>query len=226
MELTIDDVAKCLNVPSTTVERWIRQGRIPIHKSGGNCRFHQKVIEIWASKHNLPFKKPSQDTTTPKETNYDSLSAAIQRGGTYYNINGETVSNVLKSLVDTVEPWSNDFKDTLFEKLMERESLNSTGIGKGIAIPHPRTPMTCETLPPVIVTGFLSVPIDFKAVDDQPVFVLFLLLSSTIKVHLHLLSRLAFCFRNDSFIEFLKTVPSEADLQSRFESIETELDRL
>jgi nitrogen PTS system EIIA component len=53
MKLTIDEVAQCLDVPLSTVERWIRQGRIPVGKSGGECIFQKPILEVWAKKHNF-----------------------------------------------------------------------------------------------------------------------------------------------------------------------------
>ena len=46
---------------------------------------------------------------------------------------------------------------------------------------------------------FLEAPVDFGALDNQPVHTLFTLISPTVKAHLHLLSRLAFALRNPDF---------------------------
>lgn len=59
-----------------------------------------------------------------------------------------------------------------FEKLLEREKLGSTGVGKGVAIPHARI----EGLENITgVFARLSTPIDFDAVDDVPVDLVFML---------------------------------------------------
>ncbi|MCK4619694.1 MAG: excisionase, partial [Desulfobacterales bacterium] len=62
-------------------------------------------------------------------------------------------------------------------------------------------------------------------VDDKAVFVMFILLSTSIKNHLHLLSRLAFCVRDDSFVEFLRTYPDSSSLLSRIADSENLLDK-
>jgi PTS system nitrogen regulatory IIA component len=66
--------------------------------------------------------------------------------------------------------------------------------------------------------------VDFSAVDDLPVFVLFVMLSPTVKVHLHLLSRLSYCVRNPKFVAFLGEQPDPAALFSRIEEIEQTLE--
>ena len=70
---------------------------------------------------------------------------------------------------------------------MARESLGSTGIGDGIAIPHVRNPIVMHIPRPTITLCFLEHPIDFGALDGQPVHTLFTIVSPTVRAHLHLL---------------------------------------
>ncbi|MBW2741360.1 MAG: PTS sugar transporter subunit IIA, partial [Deltaproteobacteria bacterium] len=100
-----------------------------------------------------------------------------------------------------------------------------TGIGKGVAIPHPRAPLPEEIDNSLITTCFLEKSINFEAVDDRAVFVMFILLSTSIKNHLHLLSRLAFFFFYDSFVEFLKTYPDTSSFLSKIADSENILDK-
>ncbi len=61
----------------------------------------------------------------------------------------------------------------------------------------------------------------FGEVDDKPVFVMFILLSPNVKIHLHLLSKLSFCLRNDTFVEFLKTSPEQDEFFSKIAEFES-----
>jgi PTS system nitrogen regulatory IIA component len=63
--------------------------------------------------------------------------------------------------------------DELFRSLIAREKLGSTGIGNGIAIPHCRLPNCSGTLAALIT---LQTPVDFDAIDDKPVDIIFALL--------------------------------------------------
>ncbi|NBC31407.1 MAG: PTS IIA-like nitrogen regulatory protein PtsN [Alphaproteobacteria bacterium] len=63
---------------------------------------------------------------------------------------------------------------TIFEVLLEREKLGSTGVGRGVAIPHGRLPSLRSVYG---VFARLERAIDFDAVDDQPVDLMFLLLA-------------------------------------------------
>ena len=226
MKFSLNDMARCLDLPVSTVDRWIRQGRIPIHRNGNACIFKKSVLEKWAFDHSLPFFLPNEEKEIYQEQNLDlaNLLPAMQLGGVFHDIKGNDVEAVLKSAVDKV-PVVSINKEELYKRLLEREALTSTGIGKGVAIPHPRAPLPEEIDNPLITTCFLEKSINFAAVDDRPVFVMFILLSTSIKNHLHLLSRLAFCVRDDSFVEFLRTYPDTSSFLSRIANCENLLDK-
>jgi len=65
-------------------------------------------------------------------------------------------------------------REIVFDMLLQREMLGSTGIGKGVAIPHGRTTATPDVL---IAFGKSEAGIDFNAVDHKPVHLLFMVLA-------------------------------------------------
>lgn len=224
MKLTIEDISKCLDLPASTLERWTRQGRIPIKRSDDGYRFQETILRQWAEAHNLTFTPPNSGEAPPKDRKPENLLAAMKRGGVFHGVPGADVASVLGSAAGLIPNLSRNAQEHLQAKLLEREDLASTGIGKGVAIPHPRSPL--PELPGVslVSTCFLEQPIPYDAIDDQPVFVLFILLCPAVKHHLHLLSRLSFCVRDDAFVEFLKSGPDAAGFYSQIERIETGLD--
>jgi PTS system nitrogen regulatory IIA component len=94
-------------------------------------------------------------------------------------------------------------RDFLFQVLLARERLESTGIGGGIALPHVRSPIVLHVPKATVTLCFLENPVDFRALDDEPVQVLFTLISPTLRAHLHLLSRLVFTLRDAGFRSLL-----------------------
>jgi PTS system nitrogen regulatory IIA component len=87
--------------------------------------------------------------------------------------------------------------------LIAREKLGSTGFGSGVAIPHGKIP----DLPRVIgLFARLSQPVDFVAIDDLPVDLVFLLLSPTDAgaEHLKALARVSRRLRDRVFVEKLR----------------------
>jgi len=99
----------------------------------------------------------------------------------------------------------------IFETLSEREKLGSTGMGQGIAIPHGRVPGIEK------MTGLfaqLDQPVDFDAMDDQPVDLVFLLLApeGAGADHLKALARVSRLLRNQSICEKLRAASQQAAL--------------
>lgn len=102
-------------------------------------------------------------------------------------------------------------KDTLFEKLCERERLGSTGIGEGIAIPHCRFDTQGKTL---CVCITLESPIDFDANDTKPVDVAFAMLVPlhADDQHLENLAHIAQIMRDEKNIALLRAASSDTQL--------------
>lgn len=225
MKMTINEVAQCLRLPVSTVERWIRQGRIPIQRTENGYIFNESALEKWATMYKLPFSLPEKINTTPNKPRMEKLMPAMKRGGLLYDIKGNDVETVLKNAVENIHFLSSAIKEELYRRLLERERLTSTGIGKGVAIPHPHDPLADVLTNSIISTCFLEKPVDFNAVDGKPVFVMFILLSPSTKRHLHLLSRLSFCIRDDAFVESLKTIPDSKAFFIKITDCEKQLDR-
>jgi len=226
MELNINEIARCLDLPVSTLDRWIRQGRIPVQKSGADWSFDAQLLKKWAAARHLPFTLPKDSQKPAKEeVTMETLLSAMQRGGLHTGIAGRDVEDVLKAAAGCVPGFSTSEKEELWATLIERELLTSTGMGKGVAIPHPRTPLTTTLEKPMIVTCYPQAPIDFNAIDARPVFVLFLLLSTSVKIHLHLLSKLAFCIRDNDFVAFLQSAPPADRLFSKITELESRLEK-
>lgn len=104
---------------------------------------------------------------------------------------------------------------TIVEKLVERERLGSTGFGGGIAIPHGKI----DGLDRVVgVFARLATPIDFAAIDDLPVDLVFLLLSPIDAgvEHLKALARVSRRLRDKGFVAKLRGAGSDDALYALF----------
>lgn len=206
MRLTIDEVARRLDLPVRTVERWIRQGHIPSHRWGDDVVFDERELAAWARSHNLSFAGTRSMTQPEDEPEPVELVEAMRRGGVEYGVEGRDVESLLAAAVARL-PVPDEQREVVLERLLQREELSSTGIGGGVAVPHPRTPSADIVGAPMITTCFLAQPVDFGAVDGRPVETLFVLLSPSTKAHLKLLARLAFCLRDRAFLQVLAEAP-------------------
>lgn len=225
MELKLNEFARCLQMPVTTIERWIRQGRIPVKKVGDICVFSDTALKKWARTHNLSFCFPGEKQEEKPDPKMETLSEAIDRGGIYYDIAGDTVEEVIDSAVSAMQQiGSGSARRVLYDSLVAREQMMSTGIGNGVAVPHPRTPLNSSGIADQMAACFLEKPVDFKAVDKKPVHVLFVLVATTARQHLHLLSRLSFCLRDASFLALLDQKPEPETLKNKMAEFDQQLD--
>ena len=101
--------------------------------------------------------------------------------------------------------------------MLQREEISSTGIGKGFAIPHPKTPLGQQIKQSVVGTFFLKSPLDFKAPDGLPVTVVFVLLSTSSVLHMQLLSQLVRLLGNSNVNDIFNHSPSLEILVAKFE---------
>jgi PTS system nitrogen regulatory IIA component len=215
MKLLVKDAARLLDVSEKTIYRWIKQGSIPAYRLNDQYRFNRAELLEWATARRIAV---SPDIFREAETEASSLPhllEALQAGGIHYRISGADKEAVLRQVVDTMRLPEEVDPQFLYEVLLAREALGSTGIGDGIAIPHVRNPVILHLQRPMIALSFLERPIDFGALDGKPVSVLFTLVSPTVRAHLHLLSRLSYALKDATFKkEVLRQGSREALLEA------------
>lgn len=199
MKLTVRDAAQLLNVTEKTIYRWIKQGVISAYQMNDQYRFNRAELLEWATSRKIAvspqiFVEPEGGDAPPP-----SLSEALVAGGIYYRIGGNDKASALHAVVETMKLPEEVDREFLYQVLLAREALGSTGIGDGIAIPHVRNPIVLHVTRPMVTLCFLERPIDFGAIDGQAVTTLFTLISPTVRAHLHLLSRLSYALRDADF---------------------------
>lgn len=216
-DLTVKETAGFLKVSEKTIYRWIRQGVIPAIKFQGQYRFERNEIEAWARYKRIGNLTPSASSNGPELEAVD-LDEAVKLGGIHYKIEGRTPNALFRNMVELfpfAAKLQKDMKEALIADLAEREALVTTGIGNGIALPHPRHPRDWGIGAPTVGIFFLERPVNFNAVDGKPVFVLFCILCSSVKGHLKMLSQVSHLLHNPEIGEFLRSNPKRTQLMKR-----------
>lgn len=119
------------------------------------------------------------------------LQTILTPGRSLVNVPGGSKKKTLEQIANLISSQVPELEmQDVFEALIAREKLGSTGFGNGIAIPHCRL-KGCET--PVSALLHLDHPIDFDAIDGAPVDLLFVLLvpQAATDAHLELLRQIA-----------------------------------
>lgn len=143
-------------------------------------------------------------------------------------LESESKDELFEELVDVYVAAKRDFSDraAILASIQEREALMSTGIKKGIAVPHGKTTAVSG------VQGVLGVSrkgIDYDSLDGQPVYLVFLLLSSPdiSDNHLRVLKKLAVLLENPAFeAELAQATNPEGAFQvlKRYEELQTAIE--
>lgn len=122
---------------------------------------------------------------------------------------------VLGRLLASADPRLN--AEGVFEHLLERERLGSTGLGHGVALPHARMKEVREALGAFVR---LRQGVDFDAIDKGPVDLVFALLvpEAANEMHLQLLSHLASMFSDPGLRQDLRGVDSSEQILDILES--------
>jgi PTS system nitrogen regulatory IIA component len=117
------------------------------------------------------------------------------------------ISEIVSENIDSLEAAE------VFDALMARERLGTTGLGNGIAIPHCRL-APCENIIGALVT--LDQPVDFDSLDNKLVDILFVLLVPHEKndEHVHTLAGLAALFNDGDFCYTIRHTHDSEDLYS------------
>lgn len=220
MDLRVRDVAKLLNVSEKTVYRWAREGSLPAHRVGEQYRFNRVELQEWAATHGHGVS-PELFAAADSATAAPSLAAALERGGVYPAVPGERREHVLAAVAELPGVPPNVNRRLLGQLLIGREALASTGVGDGIAIPHPRDPLVVGVEEPYVLLCFLERPVDFGAMDGMPVRVLFTLLAPSVRQHLQMLAKLAFALHDPVLRGLLNDAAPGSAILERVRTLES-----
>lgn len=123
---------------------------------------------------------------------------------------------VLQALADYAADRVGVPSASIFAALLEREKLGSTGVGRGVAIPHARLDGIEE------ITGIfarLETPVDFDSIDDHPVDLVFVILApeDAGAAHLQALSRISRMFRRTEVLDQLRAAEDCTEIKTVFD---------
>jgi nitrogen PTS system EIIA component len=140
------------------------------------------------------------------------LSELVNENLILSSLTGTDVSSVLKEFSEAIcrsGKYTNEH--LLFQRLLERESQESTGIGNGVAIPHCKIDNLNEV---ILSIGYSENGVDFHAIDGQSTYFFFVVISpsSASVLHLRTLAALSRLLKSPTFITKLLQRPGRSEL--------------
>ncbi len=151
------------------------------------------------------------------------ITDILQPSAILLNTTFATKDAALDAMIDALASGGHITKvEEARKAVFDREKIMSTGIGKGFALPHGKTNHITET-----VGAFMTLkePLDFQALDQQPVTIIFMLIGreNTVGTHLRLLSRISRLMNKDSFRASITAAEKPEQVISLFTTEEEEL---
>jgi PTS system nitrogen regulatory IIA component len=131
------------------------------------------------------------------------ITELLDREGVVASMKVSSKKQTLQELAEIAARVTGLKERLIFDTLLERERLGTTGVGHGIAIPHGKL-AELDRLHAIFAR--LDTPVEFDSIDDAPVDLIFLLLApeSAGADHLKALARVSRLLRNDSVCEKLR----------------------
>ncbi len=250
MQITLRDMTRFLSVAESTVTRWVRQRGLPAQRINGQYRFHRAEVLEWATANQVKFSLEMLDNLEATEEPPPSLAAALEAGGIHYNMactegdspvfaaqpirSEDTLGcpaktgtvpkeRALRALVGVLPLPEGVDRELILRLFLAREAAATTAVGNGIALPHVRNPIVLNVDRPLVTLCFLEGPVDFGALDGQPVQVLFSMICPTTRTHLQIISRLSYALQDAAFRGVLQRQASREEILGEVRRIETAL---
>ncbi len=203
--LTIEEVAKYLRVSDRTVYDWAQKGEIPAGKIGTVWRFKKSEVENWVN------ARLSSGFENKNESQIQVRNILSPERVVFINHSSKHDALVQLSEVLATAPQIKNAAE-LTAEILKREELMSTGIGRGIAIPHVRLSSVTDL---VMAVGVCKKPIeDFQAIDDQPVSLLFMIAAAYNQhsYYLKTISHFSAIFKQNDLVGEMTNAKDEAEL--------------
>lgn len=229
MDLKIKDVAELLNVSESTIHGWLSEGKIPAYRLNQEYCFSRGEIQNWmmGHKHDHSVEISSERTESHSDSLQEdqqlllkggikqfSLYRALHKGKVLSSLKGNTKEEIIKSAVEEIATTLELDSEMVFNLLWDRERMQPTALNNGIGVPHTRDFLLKAQ--DVVFVGFPKSPIDYGALDGQPVHTLLFLFACEDKRHLHLLGKIALLCNQQTTLDFFKQQPSKELLLDYF----------
>lgn len=224
--MTLSQVASYLKVAEKTVLRMAHKGEIPCAKVASQWRFVKPMIDNWLLS-KMKYFNPDHELggiLVQDERALIPVTRLLHRAFVVCDLKPGSIEQVL---IQLIEPLSQggiiSDKKAYLNKLLVREQLLTTALGKGIALPHIRNPRENPHGITLIVVGICKQGTDFGALDDLATHLFLLLCTDSEKLHLRILAQVNRIINDDALVKELIHAPDEQAVIEIFANKEKEL---
>lgn len=181
VRLTLTEAAELLGTGEAEVEALVVRSALPAFKMHDRLWVNRTDLLEWAASRGVRFSRRVYSHGA------SNLSSALARGGTH-ELPAPSLDAALAALVDRLPLPPDVDRAELRDILLVRDPCAPTVVAPGVLIPHARMPVVLEVDEPLLALGYFQEPLQVGTASVRAVF---LLVTPTVRAHLHLLARLA-----------------------------------
>lgn len=207
---SLDDLARQLGRDKRELEKLVSRGRIPARKVNGEWLFNSTEITHWLEQEMRSYSTTELERVeqTHPTTQLDSehlISSLMPEELMEVPLDARTKRSVLESLIEIAgRTWQIWEPSAVLTAVQEREEAYPTAFDNGVAIPHPRNPLSDAVGEPVIAYGRTLTGIPFGSDRGGLTDIFFLVICSDTATHLSVLARLGRMLQLPDFVDLLR----------------------
>ncbi len=218
--MTLEEFAKHVGMDAREVRKLADRDKLPAQKVKGKWRFNRAEVTEWLQQEMLTLdldetrlraiEKAMSEAGT-RDVDQHLVTAMISVEGIDLALPAKTKSSVLLEICGLADRTGHLWDQSgLLVALQQRESLCSTGLPNGLAIPHPRQPMPYVSAEPLICFARLGKGIGYGSPYGGLTDLFFLICCHDDRQHLHVLARLVRML-DDATVQKLREVETAED---------------
>ena len=230
-DFDIDALAPYLHLMPAQVMRMAERGKLPGRKVSGKWRFSRAEIHHWlehrigaSDEEELVRMEKVLDRAARDTTTEVSLAAAMPSEAIAVPLAAKTRGKVVSAIVELAAEtgWLWD-TEKMAEAVLSREQMQPTALDIGVALLHPRRPMSGILGEAFVCLGITSGGIPFGGGGRQLTDVFFLILSTDDQWHLRMLARISRLLSTSDFLDELRQVSDAGAARELIERFEGQL---
>ena len=223
-DFTVKTLAAHLHMTPEAVEKLANRGGLPGRRVGGDWKFTRAEIHHWMEERIgqsceaelVEMESVLDRTSTAHDEPTQSIAELISVQAIGIPLSARTGGSVIRAMVDlavgTGQLWD---PDKMIEAVRSREEMHPTALENGVALLHPRRPMTSILGEPLIALGRTQAGVPFGGCDGALTDIFFLICSTDDRGHLRALARLSRIITAPDFLTKLRDEVHDAEQAHR-----------
>ena len=231
-DFTVDTLAAYLHLTPSQVTKLAEREKIPARKVSGQWRFSPADVHHWLEdrlglqeEEKLAHVEQVLTESAPSDESELSIAGTLAVTAIAIPLEARTRRSVIDSMAELAAQggmlWD---APAMAEAVLSREDMQPTALDNGVALLHPRRPMSNILAEPVLALGITHQGIPFGGARGRLTDIFFLICSTEDRMHLRTLARLSRMITGDEFLDSLRSASDAGEVHERIAAREAEVD--